>query len=153
MSAVLDQSGSCSESGRAQLSKDFKTVSICFISLNWAFSGIELAWKALSARHSLHGDVSSMSWSLTKLYWRFSWILFYTSSLSDSSAYHAGLSSMIHSSWCLVGPFTDPWAWLFIAREAWNYLKQWNTQIQIAPSVDKGRVWIRILNRKPWLSR
>ena len=28
-----------------------------------------------------------------------------------------------------------------------------NTQIKIAPSVDKGRILIRILNRKPWLSR
>ncbi len=28
-----------------------------------------------------------------------------------------------------------------------------NTQIQIALSVDKKRIWIRILNRKPWLSR
>ncbi len=28
-----------------------------------------------------------------------------------------------------------------------------NTQIKIAPSVDKGRILIRILNRKLWLSR
>ncbi len=28
-----------------------------------------------------------------------------------------------------------------------------NTQIQIALSVDKKHIWIRILNRKPWLSR
>ncbi len=28
-----------------------------------------------------------------------------------------------------------------------------NTQIKIAPSVDKGHILIRILNRKPWLSR
>ncbi len=28
-----------------------------------------------------------------------------------------------------------------------------NTQIQIALSIDKKRIWITILNRKPWLSR
>ncbi len=29
----------------------------------------------------------------------------------------------------------------------------WNAPIQIAPSVDNEHIWIRILNRKPWLLR